>query len=364
MQFRFTRQIFSRLPGVFPCGWIVCTSLLFPAVAAADPLQKLGSFSAFSSVDIKRLEAGEILGEPGSQMDFPNGISTETCFVVPIPADEAAKRLQMWDPSLHGTLKTLEFHPIAKSCTDADFQSLRLNPGNRPHRWLLDKSLATTAAKSELHLSREECQRLANLANTKPSAESINAYWSRVLLERTKQFQQTGFAGLPSYEVTSQRVSPQAHLRTLMSEREAIAREFALLLQQCGMFGTDGKATLDPYHYWALYEANHHATLTLGAVYLRPEADRFQLLDVQYYVNGTYYTFATLYEVWPIQLGQKSGALIWRGDFFSAPKLAYTRGVERLAYAAVMLQELKTSIRYFQTKALKSITEPAVNPKP
>jgi hypothetical protein len=76
------------------------------------------------------LEAGEILGEPGSQMDFPNGISTETCFAVPISAADAAGRLQVWDPSLHGTLKTPEFHPISISVTAAEFQTLRLDPAN------------------------------------------------------------------------------------------------------------------------------------------------------------------------------------------------------------------------------------------
>lgn len=364
MQFKFARQIFSQLGGGCVSGWIVWVSFLCPVAEAADPLQQLRSFSSFSSVEIKRLEAGEILGEPGSQMEFANGISAETCFVVPIAPEDAAKRLQIWDPSLRGTLKTLEFHPVDNPCTAADFQNLKLKPADRPQRWLLDKSRATTSTKADLHLSREECQRLAILAKSKPSGESINAYWSSVLFERAREFQEKGFAGLSSYEVTSPQVSPQAHLRSLVKEREAISSEFAALLRQSGLLGNDGKGTLDPYYYWAMYEANHHATLTLGAVYLRPEGNLFQLLDVQYYVNGTYYTSATLYEVLPFQVRGKPGSLIWRGDFFSAPKIAYTRGVERLAYAAVMLKELKTSIRHFQEEALKPVSEPARKAQP
>ena len=322
-------------------------------IAADDPLTNLRSFTAFSSVDLRRLEAGEVLGEPGSQMAFPNGISIETCFAVFVPAAEAARRLQIWDPSLHGTVKTLQFHLVEKNCTAADFQNLRLDPANSPQRWLIEKSLGTIGSKSELNLTREECQRLANLARTKPGPEGISMYWSKVLLDRAAQFQRQGFAGLPLYEMAGKPISALAHLRALMAERETVAREFAPLLTECGMLGDNSKSSLEPFHYWALYEANRHATLTLGAVYLLPVGERFQLLDVQYYVNGTYYTFATLYDVWPIELRQKPAALVWRGDFFSAPRLAYTRGVERLAYAAVMLQELKDSIRSFQKEALK-----------
>ena len=349
---------------LFVWGWIALASVIVSASAADDPLKKLGSFSAFSSIDLKRLEAGEILGEPGSQMDFPNGISTETCFAVPISAAEAAARLQIWDPSLHGTLKTPEFHPISTSVTAAEFQTLRLDPANRIQRWLLEKSLSTTTAKSDLNLCREECLRLANLAKTNRRPEAVNSFWSGVLLERARQFQKNGFAGLPAYEAGSQNVSPQAHLRSLLSEREGICREFSPLLRDCGIFGTNRTTTLDPFHYWALYEANRHATLSLGAVYLRPDSDRFQLLDVQYYVNGTYYTSVTLYEVWPIQFGEQTAALIWRGDFFSAPRLAYTRGVERMAVASIILQELKTSIRNFQTEASKPIAESSASKNP
>ena len=297
-------------------------------------------------------------------MEFPNGISTETCFAVLVPAAEAARRLQIWDPSLHGTLKTLQFHLVNKPCTAADFQNLNLDPANRPQRWLIDKSLATLSSKSELNLTRDECQQLANLARTKPGPEGISAYWSKVLLDRTTQFQRHGFTGIPPYEMAGQPISALVHLRRLMAERETVAREFAPLLNQCGMLGDNDKAVLEPFHYWALYEANRHATLTLGAVYLLPVDDRFQLLDVQYYVNGTYYTFATLYEVWSIELGHKPAALIWRGDFFSAPRLAYARGVERIAYAAVMLQELKDSIRSFQKEVINPTSELPLKPQP
>jgi len=82
--------------------------------------------------------------------------------------------------------------------------------------------------------------------------------------------------------------------------------------------------------------------------YLLPVGDHHQLLDVQYYVSGVYYACVTLYEVWPIREGARLGSLVWRGDFFAAPTLAFTKGTDRLAYGAIMLQELKKAVRCFQ----------------
>jgi hypothetical protein len=79
--------------------------------------------------------------------------------------------------------------------------------------------------------------------------------------------------------------------------------------------------------------------------------DHHQLLDAQYYVSGTYYACVTLYEVWPIRDGGRSGSVVWRGDYFAAPSLAVTKGTERLAYGAIMLQELKKAVRCFQKDA-------------
>jgi hypothetical protein len=42
---------------------------------------------------------------------------------------------------------------------------------------------------------------------------------------------------------------------------------------------------------------------------------------------------------------------VWRGDFFAAPMLAFTKGTERIAYGALMLQDIKKEIRCFQDEA-------------
>jgi hypothetical protein len=172
------------------------------------------------------------------------------------------------------------------------------------------------------------------------------------LQERATAFQQQGFDGVLPYESAGgEPVSPTAQIRAMLGEKTVVVREFAPLLRQCGLLGGKRNPAFAPFLYWGLCDANRHATLNLGAVYLLQLGDRFQLLDVEYYVSGTYHVFATLYEVWPIQIGDRSGTLIWRGDFFASPALAFTKGTERLAYGMIMAQELRKAIHCFQNDA-------------
>jgi hypothetical protein len=76
--------------------------------------------------------------------------------------------------------------------------------------------------------------------------------------------------------------------------------------------------------------------------------DRYQLLDLEYYVSGTYYTSATLYEIWPIHDGTRSGSLVWCNVLCSAPALRFAAGIERLASGIILTLEFKKLIRCFQ----------------
>lgn len=68
------------------------------------------------------------------------------------------------------------------------------------------------------------------------------------------------------------------------------------------------------------FQADHHATLSLGAAYDMGVGDHYQRLEVEYYVSGTYYTSATLYEIWPIRDGGRTGSLVWCDVLCSAPR--------------------------------------------
>jgi hypothetical protein len=134
----------------------------------------------------------------------------------------------------------------------------------------------------------------------------------------------------------------------MLRDQPSVARQFATLLRESGLLGSGRAGSLTPTLYWTLFEANHHATLSLGAIYLLPQGDHYQLMDVQYYVSGKYYAAATLSEIWPIRVGEKSEALVWRGDFVAAPTLAFTKGTDRMIYAAILLHEIKKVVRCFQ----------------
>ena len=317
----------------------------------SGPVDAITRFSDFQQIDLNRLLNGDILSERGSLMDFANGISAQTCFVVPLTPEETAKRLQVWDPSPHAELKVFAFHALHIPCVPEDFQPLNFKNGQKPVRWLMDKTGASSPANSELNLTHDEAQQLANCVPRRVDPQKVSDCWTRVLLARATAFQQRALAGVLPYEVGGESVSPAIQLRTMLREQLAVSHEFLPILKRIGLLGGDADPSLAPFYYWTLFDADHHGTIALGAAYLLAVSDHFQLVDLDYYVSGTYYTSATLYEVWPVEARGKSGALVWRGDFFAAPMLRFTKGTERIAYGALMLQDIKKEIHCMQEEA-------------
>jgi hypothetical protein len=339
-----------RLVGFFS---VVLSFALSQAAGAGppNPVEIIKNFSDFQQIDVVRLLNGDILSERGSLMDFPNGISAQTCFAVPLSAEEAAKRLQLWDPSPHAELKVYAFHPLHMPCELADFQPLDFNNGQKPVRWLVAKMVASTPEKSELNLTRDEAREFAGCLPKRADLPKVSGCWAGLLLSRASAFQQRGLAGVLPYEVAGESVSPAEQLRTMLREQLAVSHEFLPILKKIGLAGNAAEPSLTPFYYWSLFDADYHGTMSLGAVYLLAVGDHFQLVDLEYYVSGNYYTSATLYEVWPVQAGGKSGALVWRGDFFAAPMLRFTKGTERIAYGVLMLQDIKKEIRCIEDEA-------------
>jgi hypothetical protein len=280
---------------------------------ASDPLDDVKRFSDFPAADLRHVVDGDILGARGSLMNFPNGLSAQTCFVTPEAAAETVRRLLEWDPLPHEALKVFAYQAVRAPCAAADFQALSLKSGEGAIRWLLGKILATTADKSDLNLTHVEAQQLADCAKSDPDPQDVGACWMELLRERARMFQQQEFDGLLPYETTGTTVSPATQLRQMLREQPAVALQFATLLRQSGLLGDPQSELLTPTLYWTLFEANHHATLSLGAIYQLPQGDHYQLMDIQYYVSGKYFAAATLYEIWPIHLGEKSGALVCGG---------------------------------------------------
>jgi hypothetical protein len=323
-------------------GWLATTGL---AGEPSDPVAALKRFSDFQQLDLTRLLAGEIATERGALMDFPNGISAQACFVMAGPPAEAARRLRVWDPSPHEALKVYSFHPLPVPCTAKDFQALNFQTNSKPIRWLFDKTVATTPTKSDLNLTRAEAAALAGGIQKQSDARVAADCWSKLLAARAAAFQQKGVAGMVPYEMAGAMMAPAVQLRTMLREEAGVGLEFVPILRKIGLFGNAPDAALPAFYYWSLFDADHHAVLNLGAVYQLAVGEHYQLADIEYYESAELYTAIALYEIWPIQIGGQPGALVWRGDYVTAPMLAFTKGTERLAYGVLMVQEIKKEIR-------------------
>ena len=259
--------------------------------------------------------------------------------------------MQVWDPSPHEALKVSAFHPVSAPATTKDFQALTFQTSAKPIRWLFDKIVATTATKSDLNLTRTEAETLAGCLHKPVDPRGVADCWSQLLAARATAFQQRGLAGVLPYEMAGNPTAPVAQLRAMLREEAGVGLEFVPILRKIGLFGNTPDAALPVFYYWSLFDADHHAVASLGAVYQLAIGDHYQLADLGYYVSGMLYTSITLYEVWPVQIDGQAGSLVWRGDYFAAPMLGFTKGTERLAYGALMVQDIKKEIRFRQEDA-------------
>jgi len=328
--------------------WLCCAVVAPTSSHASDPLENLKKFSDFQHIDVKRLLEGEILSQRGPLMIFPNGISAQICFFVPLSPEEVFRAQQSWDPTRCSSLKIYASSGLSSPCVPKDFKKLHLDPRDRPVRWLLEKTLSIASGKSELNLNSGEAQELAACAGKNSSPDAIGSCWARLLFARATAFQLNGLGGVLPYETNGEFLYPAVQLRSMLQEQGKIIQEFAPLLQKTGMLGKGSEvSSLQPLYNWSLFDANHHATLNLGAAYKLAVGDHYQILDFDYYASSTYYAAATLYEIWPIHRGKKNGSIVWRGDFLAAPTLRYMKGIERIAYGVIMIQEIKKELRCF-----------------
>lgn len=329
---------------------LCCTVSITAPAQGPDPLAGLKQFGDFPKIDIKRLLDGEILSQRGPLMKFPNGISSQLIFAVPASPAETVKRLQTWDSKRCPSLKVYASQELRTPCELKEFNDLYryLDPSLRPVRWLLDQSVATSGKSSSLNLTQIEAVVLAGCVGKNASPETVGACWANLLFARAAGFQRNGFASTLPYNFEENPVDPTRHLRSMLQEQVGISREFALLLQRAGLADGGAGTPLSPSYYWRLFQADHHATLSLGAAYDMEVGDHNQRLEVEYYVNGTYYTSATLYEIWPIREGGRTGSLVWCDVLCSAPALRFASGIERLASGVILILEFKNMVRCFQ----------------
>jgi hypothetical protein len=330
----------------------VCCTLNWTALAQGpDVATSLKRFSDVQKINIRHLLGGEILAERGATTNYSSGISAQFCFAVPASPEETARRLQGGDASGPEGPNVYAHCVLHTPSTPGDFSKLYLDPKQGPTKWLLDKTIRLGNGSSELNLSRTDASELAACVKKSPDPKVVSACWAAILSERAAAFQLKGFNGVLPYDsAESVQYNQIDQLRIMLREHPKVIDELSPVLVGAGLIhGGSDVPRLTPSHYWSLFDANHRAVVNLGAIYRSAVNDHYQVLDVEYYVSDSYYAAATLYEIWPIRDAGKTGSLVWRGDFYVAPMLKYMKGMERIAYGVIMIQEIKREINRFQS---------------
>ena len=207
---------------------LLCCAVSAKAPAhASDPLESLKKLSDFPKIDLKRLMGGEIISQRGPLMNFPIGISSQICYFLPIAPEEMFRRLKTWDPTRCTSLKVYASSALKNPCELKEFKKLRLDPKDRPVKWLLEKSMTTTPGKSELNLTRSEARELSGCVSNDHSPDSVSSCWAKLLFARAAAFQLKGFGGVLPYETGEETLSPALQIRTMLQEQVKIAVEFA-----------------------------------------------------------------------------------------------------------------------------------------
>lgn len=315
-------------------------------ITRADAVSELASFSIFDKVDLAQLAKSDVKTAHGPPMSNPRFLAVQSCYVAPGAPAQLIAALRRWDPTRHRELKVFLHSDLPSSPTAANFEKLKNAPDNGPVRALV---AATQKLSSDLQISQAEAKTFsaggAGGGGAMPA--SVVAFWTDVLVSRTKSFVSGGTSGQPPYDHSGKAIRASDELNGLLREQGKIQRQFSGLLGATGI--GRGAGSLTPQLYWELLDVDDQGVVTLGADYNRAGGDgTYQAADVLYYASGGYYVALTLYQMWPVTVDGKASTLVWRGDMISAPSLASLHGVERLGSESVMMKQISKAVTLFR----------------
>lgn len=315
-------------------------------IARADAVSELASFSIFNKVDLAQLAKSDVKTAHGPPMSNPRFLAVQSCYVAPGAPAQLVAALRRWDPTKYRELKVFLHSDLPSSPTAANFEKLKNAPDNGPVRALV---AATQKLSPDLQISQAEAKKFsaggAGGGGAMPA--SVAAFWTDVLLSRTKGFVSGGTSAQPPYDHSGKAIRTSDELSGLLREQGKIQRQFSGLLGATGI--GRGAGSLTPQLYWELLDVDDQGVVTLGADYNRAGGGgTYQTADVLYYASGGYYVALTLYQVWPVSVDGKASTLVWRGDMISAPSLASLHGVERLGSESVMMKQISKAVTLFR----------------
>lgn len=314
-------------------------------IARADAVSELASFSIFNKVDLAQLAKSDVKTAHGPPMSNPRFLAVQSCYVAPGAPAQLVAALRRWDPTKYRELKVFLHSDLPSSPTAANFEKLKNAPDNGPVRALV---AATQKLSPDLQISQAEAKKFsAGGAGGGGMPASVAAFWTDVLLSRTKGFVSGGTSAQPPYDHSGKAIRTSDELSGLLREQGKIQRQFSGLLGATGI--GRGAGSLTPQLYWELLDVDDQGVVTLGADYNRAGGGgTYQTADVLYYASGGYYVALTLYQVWPVSVDGKASTLVWRGDMISAPSLASLHGVERLGSESVMMKQISKAVTLFR----------------
>src|SRR5438094_455643 len=197
---------FQRGLSARACSLLLLVSLLRLglAIASADAVSELASFSIFDKVDLAQLVKSDVKTAHGPPMSNPRFLAVQSCYVAPGSPAQQIDALRRWDPTKHRELKVFLHSDLPSNPTAANFEKLKNAPDNRPVRSFV---AATQKLSSDLQISQDEAKKFsAGSAGGGAMPASVAAFWTDVLTARTKGFASSGTSGQPPYDHTGKAI--------------------------------------------------------------------------------------------------------------------------------------------------------------
>src|SRR6266404_7670894 len=203
------------------------------AIARADAVSELASFSIFDKPDLVQLTKGDVKAAHGPPMGNPRFLSVQSCYVSPGSPAQQIEALRRWDPTKHRELKVFLHSDLPGSPTGANFSKLQNAPDNSSVRSLVS---ATQKLSPELQISKDEAKRFSPASSGGGAMPaSVAKFWSDVLAARTHSFSSGGTSAQPPYDHGGQAIRVSDELNGLLRQQEKIRRQFSGFLGNTGI---------------------------------------------------------------------------------------------------------------------------------
>jgi hypothetical protein len=264
-------------------------------------------------------------------------------YLIHAPVSRALQLHEQWDAGKHAELKVYVHHDFSTHPTLADFsQSI---PGNGAVRKLTEAT-EKLPDLSDLQLSKAEAATFKNTGGGGAYPASVQSFWSQVLYHRATDFLHSGLSGLPLYESGGGSARVSQEVSRLLGEQPRVHAAFAPIIDRSPLGGGIGSAPLMPY--WELFDVENEAAFNLGAATSIISGDTAQMVDFQYYASGGYYTYITLYQMWPVTVNGKAATLVWRVDSMASQALSDLPPFDRMASGVAMTKDVLRIITFFR----------------